>query len=176
MKYKIAIGILLATAILWPVATQADVYVIVDENGVAQSGAIVCDAATCGDPNSLYSRLTLAPGQRYALQGLGSVGVGNNNPNTQVKVDSNNTWTASHTDPITEQTTITIINDSPATKEVGPQPILTVETSTATTETATVSSETATATTIDYQALQKAFELVLANFDAFIAFITTWRP
>lgn len=51
------------------VPAYSDVYVIVDANNVVVSGAIVCDAGTCGDPNSLYSRLTLKAGERYVLQG-----------------------------------------------------------------------------------------------------------
>lgn len=50
-----------------PIA-NADTYVIVDSSNTVVSGAIVCDAGTCGNPNSLYSQLTLEQGQRYVLQ------------------------------------------------------------------------------------------------------------
>lgn len=72
---------------------RADVYVKVDANGNATGGAIMCDASTCG-AGSEYSRLTLQAGEQYVLQGTGHAGIGNNNPNTQVKVDlQTNDWT-----------------------------------------------------------------------------------
>jgi hypothetical protein len=53
----------------------------------------MCDASTCGE-GSEYSRLTLQAGEQYVLQGTGHAGIGNNNPNTQVKVDlQTNDWT-----------------------------------------------------------------------------------
>jgi len=179
MKYKLLAVCLAITSSLWASPSHADVYVIVDENGVAQSGAIVCDFATCGDPDSLYSKLTLAPGQRYALQGTGSAGVGNNNPNTEVRVDSNNTWTATHTDPVTTQQTVTIINDQPQTQPVSPRPI-TTDTSTVTSDTSTVRSDTSTATVSltdieDLSSLRWMLEFILAHFPAFIAYLQTAR-
>lgn len=72
---------------------KADVYVKVDANGNAIGGAIVCDAGTCG-AGSLFSQLTLQAGEQYVLQATGQAGIGNNNPNTQVKVDiATNDWT-----------------------------------------------------------------------------------
>ena len=92
--------ILVAVLLLASVApANADVYVAVDENGNAVGGAIMCDAATCGD-GSAYSKATLQPGQRYVLQGTGQSGIGNNNPNTQVKVDlQTNDWTVTRSTP-----------------------------------------------------------------------------
>ena len=179
MKYKLLAVCLAITSSLWASPSHADVYVIVDENGVAQSGAIVCDYATCGDPSSLYSQLTLAPGQRYALQGTGSAGVGNNNPNTEVRVDSNNTWTATHTDPVTTQQTVTIINDQPQTQPVSPRPIA-IDTSTVTSDTSTARSDTPTATVSvtdieDLSSLKWMLEFILAHFPAFIAYLQTAR-
>jgi hypothetical protein len=179
MKYKLLAVCLAITSSLWASPSHADVYVIVDQDGVAQSGAIVCDYATCGDPNSLYSRLTLAPGQRYALQGTGSAGVGNNNPNTEVKVDSNNIWTATHTDPVTTQQTVTIINDQPQTQPVSPRPIVT-DTSTVTSDTSTVRSDTPTATVSltdieDLSSLRWMLEFILTHFPAFLAYLQSVR-
>jgi hypothetical protein len=72
---------------------RADVYVKVDANGNAVGGAIMCDAGTCG-AGSQYSQLTLQAGEQYVLQATGHAGIGNNNPNTQVKVDiGTNDWT-----------------------------------------------------------------------------------
>ena len=91
MKIKILV-VALSLLFITPIA-QADVYVKVDTNGNAIGGAIMCDAGTCG-AGSQYSQLTLQPGERYALQGTGQAGIGNNNPNTQVKVDiQTNEWT-----------------------------------------------------------------------------------
>jgi len=82
---------------------RADVYVKVDANGNATGGAIMCDASTCG-AGSEYSRLTLQAGEQYVLQGTGHAGIGNNNPNTQVKVDlQTNDWT------VTRQSEPTIV-------------------------------------------------------------------
>ena len=72
--------------ILGTTPAHADVYVKVDANGNAVGGAIMCDAGTCG-AGSQYSQLTLQAGEQYVLQGTGQAGIGNNNPNTQVKVD-----------------------------------------------------------------------------------------
>jgi hypothetical protein len=72
---------------------KADVYVKVDASGNAIGGAIMCDAGTCG-AGSEYSQLTLQAGEQYVLQATGHAGIGNNNPNTQVKVDiGTNDWT-----------------------------------------------------------------------------------
>jgi len=92
---KLLIAVLL---LAWMPAANADVYVKVDANGNAISGAIMCDAATCG-AGSLYSQLTLQPGEHYALQGVGiDYGIGNNNPNTSVKVDeSTQVWSVINT-------------------------------------------------------------------------------
>ena len=179
MKYKLLAVCLAITSSLWASPSHADVYVIVDQNGVAQSGAIVCDYATCGDPNSLYAQLTLAPGQRYALQGTGHAGIGNNNPNTEVKVDSNNIWTATHTDPVTTAQTVTIINDQPQTQEVSPRPIVT-DTSTVTSDTSTVRSDTSTATVSltdveDLASLRWMLEFILTHFPAFLAYLQSVR-
>jgi hypothetical protein len=179
MKYKVLAVCLAITSSLWASPSHADVYVIVDENGVAQSGAIICDYATCGDPNSLYAQLTLAPGQRYALQGTGDAGVGNNNPNTEVRVDSDNTWTATHTDPVTAQQTVTNLDGQPSAQSVSPSPIVT-DTSTVTSDTSTVRSDTSTATVSltdveDFASLRWMLEFILTHFPAFLAYLQSVR-
>jgi hypothetical protein len=78
--------IIILVMLLGVTPANADVYVKVDANGNAVGGAIMCDAGTCG-AGSEYSRLTLQAGEQYVLQGTGQAGIGNNNPNTQVKVD-----------------------------------------------------------------------------------------
>jgi hypothetical protein len=121
----------------------ADVYVKVDAQGNAIGGAIMCDAATCG-AGSEYSRLTLQPGEQYVLQGRGDSGIGNNNPDTQVKVDiPTQTWTVTtpaSTQVFTPDTAPQITHTTPT-----PAPSI-IDTSTATTDTTTATTETATAT------------------------------
>jgi hypothetical protein len=135
MKKVIAI----IAALAWTITpANADVYVKVDANGNAIGGAIVCDAITCG-AGSLYSQLTLNEGESYVLQGYGQAGIGNNNPNTEVKVDiPTQTWTVT-----TPNTVTTFTPDTP------PQPIYVApiqqETTTVVTDTATVVIDTATA-------------------------------
>lgn len=173
MKHKLLAVCLAITSSLWASPSHADVYVIVDENGVAQSGAIVCDYFTCGDPNSLYAKLTLAPGQRYALQGSGSVGMGNNTPNTEVKVDANNTWTATHTNPVTAEQTVTLLNNQPIT----PTPIAS-DTRTVLSDTSTVISDTATVSSADienFASLRWMLEFILTHFPAFLAYLQSAR-
>jgi hypothetical protein len=134
---KIVIGVIAALA--WTIApANADVYVKVDANGNAIGGAIVCDAETCG-ANSVYSQLTLNQGESYVLQGYGSVGIGNNNPDTEVKVDiPTQTWT------VTTPLTVTTIAPNTPVYGVPVVPVI-VETSTVVTDTATVVIDTATA-------------------------------
>ena len=132
---KIVISVIAALA--WTIApANADVYVKVDANGNAIGGAIVCDASTCG-AGSLYSQLTLKEGESYVLQGRGQVGIGNNNPNTEVKVDiPTQIWTVT-----TPSTVSTFTPDTP----VYVAPII-VETNTVVSDTATAINDTATAT------------------------------
>jgi hypothetical protein len=96
MKNRIVISAVIVGlffALITVANAQADVYVKVDANGNAIGGAIMCDASTCG-AGSEYSRLTLQAGEQYVLQGTGHAGIGNNNSNTQVKVDlQTNDWT-----------------------------------------------------------------------------------
>jgi hypothetical protein len=128
MKKKIAVLALMTTSI---VPANADVYVKVDANGNAIGGAIVCEASVCGNSNSAYSRATLNSGEQYVLQGFGTVGIGNNNPDTTLKVDKETqVWT------VTTPTSV-----STFTPESGPSY------NTAITDTATVLSDTATAVT-----------------------------
>ena len=136
---KIVISVIAALA--WTITpANADVYVKVDANGNAIGGAIVCDAGTCG-AGSLYSQLTLKEGESYVLQGYGQAGIGNNNPNTDVKVDKQtNEWT------VTTPTTVTTFVPQREPVYVAPVVPVIVETTTVVTDTATVVIDTATAT------------------------------
>ena len=172
MKKKITISIVIFVLIylvLNVANARADVYVKVDANGNAIGGAIMCDAGTCG-AGSEYSRLTLQAGERYVLQGTGQAGIGNNNPNTQVRVDlQNNEWTITrqvevkpiepiviNNQPVISYTTQVVEkftpatspgNDKPAPVVIQPTPVITpptMETTTAFVETRTATVETAT--------------------------------
>ena len=160
MKKAIAV----VAALAWTIApANADVYVKVDANGNAIGGAIICDAATCGE-GSLYSQLTLGAGERYVLQGYGQAGIGNNNPDTQVKVDiPTQTWTVT-----TPSTVTTFTPDAPVTP-VYVAPVIT-ETNTVTTDTATVLSDTATATveTTTATSASTTFETLYAQIMALL--------
>lgn len=120
MKSKLfAVGLLLVTAVA--PAKANDAYIKVDANGNAIGGAIVCSADVCGDSNSVYSKLTLQPGERYVLQFKGDPVTGNvagipaTDPNVQLKVNTQtNEWTKTTTVPLPEPTTVTI-NNTPVT-------------------------------------------------------------
>jgi hypothetical protein len=102
--------IIILAIILGTTPAYADVYVKVDASGNAVGGAIMCDAGTCG-AGSQYSQLTLQAGEQYVLQGTGQAGIGNNNPNTQVKVDiETKEWTVTRQIEIKPAEPI-IIND-----------------------------------------------------------------
>jgi len=98
MKYKVAIGAILLTAISVAPAL-ADVYVAVDQNGNAVGQAIICDAQTCAK-GSLFSQMTLPSGAHYALQGVGiGYGQGAGQGAGKVSVDENTgVWTVNQTD------------------------------------------------------------------------------
>lgn len=152
-KLIILLVVLLASTVI---PARADVYVIVDSNGVVVSGAIVCDAGTCGDPNSLYSRLTLKAGERYVLQGRTDSN-GNNSgigaqPNQILVVKeepTKNTFVAITPTQTTVIVTPTVVEPQP-TPEPKPQPVAPTPTPTPTntTETSTVITETSTVTTV----------------------------
>jgi hypothetical protein len=156
---KIVIAVIAALA--WTIApANADVYVKVDANGNAIGGAIMCDAETCG-AGSLYSQLTLNQGERYVLQGYGDAGIGNNTPNTQVKVDiETQIWTV--TTP-NAQSTFTA-----ETGAIMPTPVTPiVETTTVITDTATALIDTATAT-IKNVTVSNIYEEILALLNKII--------
>jgi hypothetical protein len=136
MKRIILLSIALA---LGQTPAYADVYVKVDAQGNAVGGAIMCDAETCAT-GSAYSNATLQAGEQYVLQTYGNSGVGNNNPNTEVKVDiPTQTWTV--TTPASTQ----VFTPSSGIPTPTPAPSV-IDTSTARTDTATATLETATAT------------------------------
>ena len=75
-------------------------WVKVDASGNAISGATVCTYSVCGDPSSLFNKLTLNAGEQWVKQTVADpvtgnvVGIGNNNPGTTVTYDRpSETWT-----------------------------------------------------------------------------------
>ena len=175
--------IIILALILGTTPAYADVYVKVDANGNAIGGAIVCDAGTCG-AGSQFSQLTLQAGEQYVLQGTGQAGIGNNNPNTQVKVDiETNEWTVTRqvevkpAEPIiiNDQTVIsftaqTVEKFTPATSPGNDRPApvitstpeLTPEPTVSPTDTTTITSgsvATATATTLTATRLNTSYSI-----------------
>jgi hypothetical protein len=172
-RISLFMAALLALGIM-PSAT-ADVYVKVDANGNAIGGTIVCDAVTCGE-GSLYSELTLKPGERYVLQGLGHSGIGNNTPGVDVKVDiPTQTWTVTNNnapDPVvTTFTPYDPPNPTPAAPVVGETATATSDTATVTIkpDTATATVETSTVTVTDLDAKIKELRTLIAWIEALLA-------
>jgi hypothetical protein len=169
MKTKISL-LVIASLVGLSTPAQADVYVKVDANGNAIGGAIVCDAATCG-AGSLYSQLTLQPGESYQLQGYGHSGIGNNNPGVEVKVDiSTQTWSITNNNA-PEPTVTTFVPSREPDPVAPPAPVVTdtatviSETTTATVDTATATIETTTATSLEIRQLNAK----IARLEALIA-------
>jgi hypothetical protein len=169
---RIIIGLVLAMATAQ--TASADVYVKVDAQGNAIGGAIMCDAATCG-AGSLYSSLTLQPGERYVLQGVGvHHGIGNNNPGVDVKHEATtNEWVVINNNapaPVVER--FTVYTPEPVVQvPVIVAPIetktVTVETPTAVIDTATALSDTTTATIfggLDWFKFWVQFEIWFKSF------------
>jgi hypothetical protein len=156
---KIVIAVIAALA--WTIApANADVYVKVDANGNAIGGAIMCDAETCG-AGSLYSQLTLNQGESYVLQGYGQAGIGNNNPNTEVKVNvETKEWT------VTTPTTVSTFTPDTPPNYVWTAPVQ-LETITAISDTATAVIDTVTAT-IKNVTVSNIYEEILALLNKII--------
>ena len=164
---RIIIGLILALATTQ--TASADVYVKVDAQGKAIGGAIMCDAATCG-AGSLYSLLTLNPGESYVLQGVGvHHGIGNNNPGVDVKHEAaTNEWVVTNNNtpaPVVERFTV----NTPTPVVQDPVPVTPTETKTVTVDTATVLSDTSTVTNLvefDWSVFWVQFEIWFKTFFA----------
>ena len=120
MKAKV---ILITALLLQPTNAFAEdrgAWVKVDSNGNAIGQAIVCTQSVCGDPNSLYNKMTLQTSERYVLQAPASAdgnvaGVGAGQGATSVKVDlQTGVWQvenkSTNTNPFTQEviTTTTV--------------------------------------------------------------------
>jgi hypothetical protein len=178
---RVIIGLVLAMATAQ--TASADVYVKVDAQGNAIGGAIMCDAATCGE-GSLYSSLTLQPGERYVLQGVGvHHGIGNNNPGVDVKHEATtNEWVVTNNnapEPVVER--FTVNTPAPVVQDPVPvAPVAPVDTKTVTIDTATVVTDTATATEtitaqIDYSDIDwEAMDWETFNWEDFLTWLTAY--
>jgi hypothetical protein len=170
-RISLAMAALLALGVI--PSANADVYVKVDANGNAIGGAIVCDAETCGE-GSLYSQMTLGPGERYVLQGLGDAGIGNNNPGVDVKVDiPTQTWTVTNNnqpDPVvttfTPFTGPTVASIAPTITETS---TVTLDTATATMDTTTATVDTSTVTVSDLDAKIRELRALIAWIEELLA-------
>lgn len=113
MKAKV---ILITALLLQPTNAFAEdrgAWVKVDANGTAIGQAIVCTQSVCGDPNSLYNKMTLQTSERYVLQAPATAdgnvaGVGAGQGATSVKVDlQTGVWQvenkSTQTNPITKK-------------------------------------------------------------------------
>ncbi len=113
MKAKV---ILITALLLQPTNAFAEdrgAWVKVDANGNAIGQAIVCTQSVCGDPNSLYNKMTLQTSERYVLQAPATAdgnvaGVGAGQGATSVKVDlQTGVWQvenkSTQTNPITKE-------------------------------------------------------------------------
>jgi hypothetical protein len=118
MKKVIILALLIALIPTTAHAEETGAWVKVDANGTAIGQAIVCTQSVCGDPASLYNKLTLGSNERYVLQAPASVdgnvaGVGANQGMDSVKVDlGTGVWTTTQSnkyiDPITKEPVITV--------------------------------------------------------------------
>ena len=118
MKKVIILALLIALVPTTAHAEETGAWVKVDANGTAIGEAIVCTQSVCGDPASLYNKLTLGSNERYVLQAPASVdgnvaGVGANQGMDSVKVDlGTGVWTTKQSnkyiDPITKEPVITV--------------------------------------------------------------------
>lgn len=138
MKKTIIFALLIALIPTTAHAEETGAWVKVDANGNAIGQAIVCTQSVCGDPASLYNKLTLGSNERYVLQAPASVngnvaGIGAGQGADWVKVNlDTGVWNTQHTqiiidpqtkkpviDPVTQQP-ITVITTSQFTSDTAP--------------------------------------------------------
>lgn len=118
MKKSIILGLLIALIPATAHAEERGAWVKVDASGTAIGQAIVCTASVCGDPGSLYNKMTLGTNERYVLQAPASAdgnvaGVGAGQGPTLVKVDlETKVWTVvnetTHVNPVTKEEVTTV--------------------------------------------------------------------
>ncbi len=124
-------------------------WVKVDSSGNQIGQVIVCTPSVCGDSNSLYSKMTLQPGEQYVIQSKadskGNVAGINPTPDTQLKVDvATNQFTIVRTQEITpvvkkETVAVAPVEQTQPTQPTEPtvtyEPVTTMKVKTTTVET-----------------------------------------
>jgi hypothetical protein len=124
-------------------------YVKVDSSGNQIGQVIVCTPSVCGDNNSVYSKMTLLPGEQYVIQSKadskGNVAGINPTPETQLKVDvATNQFTIVRTQeitPIVKKETVAVapVEQTQPTQPTQPtvtyEPVTTMKVKTTTVET-----------------------------------------
>ena len=123
MKKVIILALLITLIPTTAHAEETGAWVAIDTDGNAVGQAIVCTQSVCGDPNGMFSKLTLSSDHRYVLQTLALpdgnvVGVGANQGMDFVKLDlQNGVWTTKQTDyeldPITKKPALDPITQEP---------------------------------------------------------------
>jgi len=175
---RVIIGLVLAIATAQ--TASADVYVKVDAQGNAIGGPIICDAATCG-AGSLYSSLTLNPGESYVLQGVGvHHGIGNNNPGVDVKHEATtNQWVITNNNssaPVVERfTTIETRAVEPVNQTPPPMDTNTVviDTVTVVVDTATITIAETSTGTVNYAKIDwETVDWATFDWEEFLTWLT----
>lgn len=114
MKAKLIL-VLAMSFIPMATASANDAWIKVDANGNAIGGAIVCSSDVCGDSKSVYSQLTLQPGERYVMQFRGDPVTGNvagipaTQPDIKLQVDlQTNQWTMTSRQELAQPTPVVV--------------------------------------------------------------------
>jgi hypothetical protein len=104
MKKAILIFLLLGNI----TPAYADSYLLVNADG-SIANKIVCTVEVCGNTNSLYSMMTLKPGQKYVREGENTTVAKETQPYEIVtKINTDNTYQINYVEPVqvTEDTRV----------------------------------------------------------------------
>jgi len=171
-KKSLIIGIAIA---LFPTTASAEergAWVKVDASGNAIGQAIVCTQSVCGDPTSLYNKMTLGTNERYILQAPASAdgnvaGVGAGQGAKSVKVDlETKVWTvvneSTYVSPKTQET-ITTTTTQQFTPSSAPWVTTETPSSAPWVTTETKQATATTQTTVVSTTIQQQEEAILAS-------------
>jgi hypothetical protein len=111
MKKAILIFLLLGNI----TPAYADDFKLVNEDGSVEN-RIVCSVEICGNPNSLFSVMTLKPGQKYVRDDVNPVIQKETQPYQIVsKVNDDNTYTISSVEPIQVAENVRVLKTTEST-------------------------------------------------------------